>query len=640
MDKTQDIILMISYGSLLGVAIVFLVVSLYTQQGKVRKSDGLKREPSTTDIEDKQDIEGKQDIKDEDSAPNIKYEDYNHEFGPEGTFAWPSDLDVAERFIEAAPYAKSGPDCLTDYFFYEYLDCIDAPLFYEYPEEEALQLAEAAAKARQELFKDARDWPLPCLVASAVYKMLSAETEQIHMIRDLWGDLFWLFLCFDQPLSDMVKAKGWGKIYRKEIREGFKLQLWCDIRGFTGTRLMWGSDKDRPWLTRKNIASHIYAEDVLRCLDLVGVDPALAHSAVDKVFKLQSLTPLYDVFSDDPFSTRATVVKGREKGEEGSGKEVKSEEGETKNPKKPLGYLPIHVRHFIYGALLVAVAAIASNRLRLSRSNWALTRPGPCFASTLNSISRLESNQGTTNVVSQGPQEGSSIERRSRLTHLWRAVKNRVATSVKNTVATSKRQPILPLSRTRATLDGCEQQLWNNCRVEGDVSALETQVSVLKGKSSVSESELSAAKSDLSALESQPSVLKSELSALKSELSALKSELSALEGQSSVEIAQEPQSLSKLQKVIKVARTKSEEAREREKKWVNNVRILTDDSTPIKEYRAREEALGKHVEGDLIACVRAERTKKDGIVVTTIGTGGGLQCSQGFCDVVGKESCN
>jgi hypothetical protein len=79
MDKTQDTIIRMSYvpllcGSLL--AIAFLVVSLYTQQGKVINSDGLKREPSTTDIEDKQDIEGKQDIKDEDSAPNIRYVKY------------------------------------------------------------------------------------------------------------------------------------------------------------------------------------------------------------------------------------------------------------------------------------------------------------------------------------------------------------------------------------------------------------------------------------------------------------------------------------------------------------------------------------------------------------------------------------
>ena len=308
-------------------------------------------------------------------------------------------LEVAERFIEAAPYATSGPDCLTDYFFYEYLDCIDAPLFYEYPEEEALELAEAAAKARQELFKDARDWPLPCLVASAVYKMLSTEGEEIHMIRDLWRDLFWLFLCFDEPLSDMVKAKGWGEIYKNKIREGFKLQLWFEIGGLTGNRLMWGSDKDqpkgkfedqskeefkeKPWFTRKNFASHLYGEDVLRCLDLVGIDPALAQLAVDQVFKLQSLTPLYDVLSDDPsltiasnVTTRATVVKGRDRGEEGSGKEVKGKEGETKSPKKPLGYLPIYLRNFVYGALLVAVAAIAPNRLRFMAFRLGLTSAG------------------------------------------------------------------------------------------------------------------------------------------------------------------------------------------------------------------------------------------------------------------------
>lgn len=87
--------------------------------------------------------------------------------------------------------------------------------------------------------------------------------------------------------------------------------------------------------------------------------------------------------------------------------------------------------------------------------------------------------------------------------------------------------------------------MWNNCRVEGDVSALETQVSALKNKPSVSESELSVLED--------------------------------------LETAQEPQPLIGLQKALKVARTKSKETRKREKKWVNNVRILTDDSLPIKE---------------------------------------------------------
>ena len=298
--------------------------------------------------------------------------DYNEEFGPGGIYAWPADLDVAGRLLEAAPCEKSSADCLDDDFFSEYLDHLDDHIFEEFPEEEAYELAEAARKFRQELFKDATEWPLPCLVASAVYNILSTETEQIHMISNLWRELFWPFLCFDEPLSDMVKSKGWGKTYRKELREGFKLQLRFEIHGLTGNRLMWGNDKDKPWLTCQYFASHIYAEDVLRCLDLVGVDPALAHSAVDKVFKLQSLTPLYRVLSDDPsltiasnVTTPATVVRRRHRGEE----------GEIKSPNKPSTGIRIDVLKFIVGALVVAAAVIASKRVRSSHSNWALTQP-------------------------------------------------------------------------------------------------------------------------------------------------------------------------------------------------------------------------------------------------------------------------
>ena len=108
---------------------------------------------------------------------------YDQEFGPDGIYAWPGCLDVAGRFIEAAPYAESGPDCLDDYFFYEYLDCLDAELFDEHPEKEALELVEAAAKSRQELFRDARNWPLPYLVTSAMYHILSTKAERIHKIN-------------------------------------------------------------------------------------------------------------------------------------------------------------------------------------------------------------------------------------------------------------------------------------------------------------------------------------------------------------------------------------------------------------------------------------------------------------------------
>ena len=75
--------------------------------------------------------------------------DYDKEFGPGGCYAWPADVDVAGRFIEAAPSATSGPDCLNDDW---YLSHLDEHFFEDYPEEEA------AVKGRQELFKDAKNW--------------------------------------------------------------------------------------------------------------------------------------------------------------------------------------------------------------------------------------------------------------------------------------------------------------------------------------------------------------------------------------------------------------------------------------------------------------------------------------------------
>ena len=226
---------------------------------------------------------------------------YDQEFGPGSAYEWPASRDIAERLIETALYRKSSLDCLNDYFFSESLDFLDAHLFEEHQEDKALELAEAAAKARQELFKEAMEWPLNYLVTSAIYKMLSTEAERI---RDLWSALLWPFLTFDEPLFGMLRAKGWGRAYRNKIREGFKFRLSFEIGGLTGKRLIWGTDtgqlEEKPWFTCEGFASHIYPEDVLRCLDLVGIDPGRAQSAVNQAFKLQSLTPLYDILSDEP----------------------------------------------------------------------------------------------------------------------------------------------------------------------------------------------------------------------------------------------------------------------------------------------------------------------------------------------------
>ena len=84
-------------------------------------------------------------------------------------------------------------------------------------------------------------------------------------------------------------------MYKNSLREAFKWQLQFEL---TGNRLLWSSDKEKPWFSCGFFDSRIDPKDVLRCLNLVGIDPDLAHLAVDQMFKLQSLTPFYQVLLD------------------------------------------------------------------------------------------------------------------------------------------------------------------------------------------------------------------------------------------------------------------------------------------------------------------------------------------------------
>ena len=292
----------------------------------------------------------------------------DQEFGPGGAYAWPGDLSMAIAFLQAALWKRSSADCLNDYFFYTLLGS------YESLHDE--DLAETTAKSSQELFKDARNWPLPYLVASAVYKILSINAEKIHIFHHGWRHLFWLFLLFDEPLFDMARAKGWDRIYKNQIREGFQWQLKYEIEGRTGHQLIWSSDKDKPWFSCDYFASHAYPEDVLRCLDLVGIDRDLAHLAVDQVFKLQSLTPFYDVLSNNSSLIAAHLVKtGR----------YRDEDEVAEKCKRSSADLRIHLFNLVYGALLFVGASIAFTRFRSPRSNCTSIaqvqgQPVPCFA--------------------------------------------------------------------------------------------------------------------------------------------------------------------------------------------------------------------------------------------------------------------
>ena len=68
---------------------------------------------------------------------------------------------------------------------------------------------------------------------------------------------------------------------------------------------------------------------------------------------------------------------------------IEVEEGKAIGPNKPAAGMQIYVLKLILTAFVVAGAVIASNRLRLSPSKWASTRPisaftepSPCFAAT------------------------------------------------------------------------------------------------------------------------------------------------------------------------------------------------------------------------------------------------------------------
>ena len=60
----------------------------------------------------------------------------------------------------------------------------------------------------------------------------------------------------------------------------------------------------RPWFTRKGFTRRIYPENVLRCLDLIGIDQTLARWAVDEMFKVHNLTPFWAVSYNDPDTAR------------------------------------------------------------------------------------------------------------------------------------------------------------------------------------------------------------------------------------------------------------------------------------------------------------------------------------------------
>ena len=122
------------------------------------------------------------------------------------------------------------------------------------------------------------------------------------MVALFWSQFFWLISAFDDPLVEMLQSKGWDKVHRSELRDGFQyvIRKWCSQRS---PQLVWRGGKRRPQVVlttiNKGAKRCIYRKDFLRCLQFVGVDQIDAELAVKKMFELQTLEPLYYLFSND-----------------------------------------------------------------------------------------------------------------------------------------------------------------------------------------------------------------------------------------------------------------------------------------------------------------------------------------------------
>jgi hypothetical protein len=148
----------------------------------------------------------------------------------------------------------------------------------------------------------------------------------------------------------VLRLEGWNKKHQNDLRENFKLKLTLEIGPFAVKTFLWSSDTDkkRPWFMLRGFTQHIYPEDVLRCLDLVGIDQTLARWAVDEVFNLHSLAPFLAVLSDD----RSAVLLGCND---------KVEKEETEAPKESSTNPRMILRSAISLALVfVGVALVTS----------------------------------------------------------------------------------------------------------------------------------------------------------------------------------------------------------------------------------------------------------------------------------------
>ena len=366
-------------------------------------------------------------------------------------------------------------------------------------------------------------------------------------------------------------------------------------------RLIWSSDRDKPWFACTYFTSRIHPENVLRCLALVGIDRDLDHLAVDQVFKLHSLTPFYDVLSDNSSLIAAQLVKLRR---------YRDEDELAENCKKSSANLRIHIFHFVYGAFLFAGAAMAFTRFRsicLLRSNCTSIaqvqrQPEACFAAI-----RMGRNVGidyrySPSASPERDRYSPSPERhpREHVANITASASHRV--DPRFFWARIKKKA--GLVRAKILRDeGSSFIFIENNKKRWELSALQNQPN---------------AQTD----ENQPEIPKRRLllDRLRGSLNRQKSNrISALQQASGEQASkkaaqqQEPPQLRRRQTSLI-----------RNKIWINGRKVFTEDSFEIQKFRADIIAQGKTLPHNTSLCFHAYKTKtkqgKEVIELTTQGT--------------------
>lgn len=209
------------------------------------------------------------------------------EFGKGAPFWWPGYLHEADRLLCCCCQCESSVECLDREEFIGNDEDMDIP------DEDG-----------EERFKAARDWPLPYLVASAMYRVLAEKDHEAQeralasggsrgISSDMWGKLFFVILCFGAPIPAMLQRNGWLEANREAIRIGFKCTLEAAtlILDLNFYEIEWATEQGNPCFKAPLAGYEATPETGLQCLTIAGVEEGVAKAVMEEVFETHSFVP-------------------------------------------------------------------------------------------------------------------------------------------------------------------------------------------------------------------------------------------------------------------------------------------------------------------------------------------------------------